>query len=114
LHERRRSKEPPWATPPRSGRSGSLSPSRSGRSADRLARTRWPDELPGVGWSGGVPLDYLKELAAYWAADGFDWRKQEPAERAPQFVTSIDGQDIHLLHVRSGEPSALPLLVTHG
>jgi hypothetical protein len=81
--------------------------------ADRLARTRWPDELPGVGWSGGVPLDYLKELATYWA-DGFDWRKQEPAERAPQFVTSIDGQDIHLLHVRSGEPSALPLLVTHG
>jgi epoxide hydrolase len=43
--------------------------------ADRLARTRWPDELPGVGWSRGVPLDYLKELAAYWA-DGFDWRSR--------------------------------------
>jgi epoxide hydrolase len=43
---------------------------------ERLARTRWPDELPGVGWRRGVPLGYLKELAAYWA-DGFDWRKQE-------------------------------------
>jgi epoxide hydrolase len=80
----------------------------------RLARTRWPDELPGVGWSRGVPLGYLRELAAYWA-DGFDWRKQEARlNELPQFVTTIDGQDIHFLHVRSAEPSALPLLVTHG
>jgi hypothetical protein len=43
---------------------------------DRLGRTRWPDELPGIGWSRGVPLGYLKELAAYWA-DGYDWRAQE-------------------------------------
>ena len=82
--------------------------------APRLALTRWPDELPGVGWSPGVPHDYLKELAAYWA-DGFDWRKQEARlNELPQSVTSIDGQDIHLLHVRSGEPSVLLLLVTHG
>jgi epoxide hydrolase len=80
----------------------------------RLARTRWPDELPGVGWSRGVPLGYLKELAAYWA-DGFDWRAQEARlNQYPQFTTAIDGQDIHFVHVRSPEPDALPLLVTHG
>lgn len=80
----------------------------------RLARTRWPGEVAGVGWSRGVPLEYLKELAAYWA-DGFDWRKQEAAlNELPQFTTGIDGQDIHFLHLRSPEPSALPLLVIHG
>jgi epoxide hydrolase len=80
----------------------------------RLARTRWPDQPPGTGWTRGVPLGYLKELAAYWA-DGFDWRKQEAElNELPQFVTTIDGQDIHFLHVRSPEPSALPLLVIHG
>ena len=82
--------------------------------ADRLARTRWPDELPGVGWARGVPLGYLKELAAYWAG-GFDWRKQEARlNELPQFVTTIDDQDIHFLHVRSPEPEAIPLLLTHG
>jgi pimeloyl-ACP methyl ester carboxylesterase len=80
----------------------------------RLARTRWPDELPGVGWSRGVPLGYLKELAAYWA-DGFDWRAQEARlNQYPQHTTTIDGQPIHFAHVRSPEPDALPLLVTHG
>jgi epoxide hydrolase len=80
----------------------------------RLAHTRWPDEPPGVGWTRGVPLDYLKELAAWWA-DGFDWRRQEAKlNELPQFVTTIDGQDIHFLHVRSSNPAALPLLVTHG
>ena len=80
----------------------------------RLARTRWPDELPEVGWSRGVPLGYLKELAAYWA-DGFDWRAWEARlNQFPQHVTTIDGQPIHFLHVRSPEPGALPLLVTHG
>jgi pimeloyl-ACP methyl ester carboxylesterase len=80
---------------------------------DRLARTRWPGD-PGDGWRRGVPLGYLKELADYWA-DGFDWRKQEARlNELPQFLTSIDGQDIHFLHVRSPEPAALPLLVTHG
>ncbi len=81
---------------------------------DRLARTRWPDELGGVGWSRGVPLGYLKELAAYWA-DGYDWRAQEARlNQFPQHTTTIDGQTIHFLHVRSPEPDALPLLVTHG
>jgi pimeloyl-ACP methyl ester carboxylesterase len=81
---------------------------------DRLHRTRWPDELPGVGWTRGAPLGYLKQLAAYWA-DGYDWRKQEARlNEFPQFVTTIDGQNIHFLHIRSPEPDALPLLLTHG
>jgi epoxide hydrolase len=81
---------------------------------DRLARTRWPDELAGVGWSRGVPLGYLKELAGYWR-DGYDWRGQEARlNQLPQFTTEIDGQRIHFLHVRSPEADALPLIVTHG
>ena len=80
----------------------------------RLAGTRWPGEVPGAGWSRGVPLGYLKELAGYWR-DGFDWRKQEAElNQVPQFTTMIDGQPIHFLHVRSPEPGALPLIVTHG
>lgn len=81
---------------------------------DRLHRTRWPRELPGLGWSRGVPLDYLRGLAGHWA-DGFDWRRQEAAlNELPQFVTTIDGQDVHFLHVRSSHADALPLLMTHG
>jgi pimeloyl-ACP methyl ester carboxylesterase len=82
--------------------------------ADRLARTRWPDEPPGAGWSRGVPLGYLEQLAAYWRG-GYDWRAQEARlNRLPQFTTTIDGQTIHFLHVRSPEPGALPLLTVHG
>ncbi len=81
---------------------------------NRLAGTRWPSEVPGAGWSRGVPLGYLKELAGYWR-DGFDWRKQEAElNQVPQFTTEIDGQTIHFLHVRSPEPGALPLIVSHG
>ena len=81
---------------------------------ERLARTRWPDELPGAGWSYGVPLDYVQELAAYWR-DGYDWHRWEATLNAyPQFTTEIDGQTVHFLHVRSPEPAALPLLLTHG
>jgi pimeloyl-ACP methyl ester carboxylesterase len=81
---------------------------------DRLARTRWPDELGGVGWSRGVPLGYLQELAGYWR-DGYDWRGHEARlNQLPQFTTEIDGQRIHFLHVRSPEADALPLIVTHG
>ena len=80
----------------------------------RLGGTRWPSEVPGAGWSRGVPLGYLKELAGYWR-DGFDWRKQEAElNQVPQFTTEIDGQTIHFLHVRSPEPGALPLIVSHG
>ena len=81
---------------------------------ERLARTRFPDEIPGVGWSRGVPLDYLRNLAKYWA-DDFDWRTQEAKlNELPQFTTLIDGQNIHFLHVRSPEPDALPLIISHG
>ncbi|MDO3705498.1 epoxide hydrolase [Micromonospora sp. C28SCA-DRY-2] len=81
---------------------------------DRLARTRWPRQLPGDGWSRGVPLDYLRDLAEHWAT-GYDWRAQEARlNEFPQFVTEIDGLDVHFLHVRSPEPDALPLILTHG
>jgi epoxide hydrolase len=81
---------------------------------DRLGRSRWPDELPGGGWSRGVPLDYLRRLADHWRT-GFDWRAQEARLNAlPQFTTQIEGQTIHFLHVRSPEPDAVALLVTHG
>lgn len=81
---------------------------------ERLARARWPDELPGVHWSRGVPLSYLKELAEYWRTS-YDWRKHEAQLNAyPQFITPIDGQNVHFLHVRSPEPDATPLMLIHG
>jgi pimeloyl-ACP methyl ester carboxylesterase len=81
---------------------------------ERLARTRWPDELPGVGWSYGVALDTVKDVAEYWR-NSFDWRKQEAALNGfPQFTTTIDGTNVHFLHVRSEEPNAMPLILTHG
>jgi pimeloyl-ACP methyl ester carboxylesterase len=81
---------------------------------ERLSRTRFPDELPGVGWDLGVPLGYLAELTEYWATT-YDWRVHEARINAfPQFTTTIDGQNIHFLHVRSPEPDAMPLLLTHG
>ena len=81
---------------------------------DRLARTRWPDELPGVGWSYGVGLDYVKEMTEHWRTS-FDWRKQEAVlNEFPQFTTTIDGTNVHFLHVRSPEPNAMPLILTHG
>jgi hypothetical protein len=80
----------------------------------RLADTRWPDELPGVGWERGVPLGYLKELAEYWRTS-YEWRAAEARlNQFLQFTTVIDGANVHLLHVRSPEPQALPLLLTHG
>jgi len=81
---------------------------------DRLARTRWPDELGGVGWSRGVPVGYLRELAEYWRTS-YDWRKHEARlNQLPQFTTTIDGANLHFLHVRSPEPAATPLLLLHG
>jgi epoxide hydrolase len=82
--------------------------------ADRLARTRWPDELPGTGWSRGVPLGWLQELTEHWRG-GYHWRRQEARlNELPQYTTTVDGQVIHFVHARSPEPDALPLLVTHG
>ncbi|UZG56785.1 epoxide hydrolase family protein [Rhodococcus opacus] len=82
--------------------------------ADRLARTRFGTPLPGDDWVSGVPTSYLVELVTYWR-DEFDWRAQEKSlDTIPQFVTEIDGQNIHFLHVRSPEPDALALVLTHG
>ncbi|PRX49172.1 pimeloyl-ACP methyl ester carboxylesterase [Prauserella shujinwangii] len=80
----------------------------------RLARTRWPARPRVDDWSRGVPTDYLTELAGYWAT-GFDWRAREAAlNDIPQFTTEIGGQRVHFFHLRSAEPDALPLVLTHG
>ncbi|WP_406108081.1 epoxide hydrolase family protein [Micromonospora globbae] len=82
--------------------------------ADRLRRTRWPAELPGVGWSRGVPVGYLGDVAAHWL-HAYDWRAWEARlNEFPQYTTEIDGQRVHFAHVRSPEPDALPLILTHG
>jgi pimeloyl-ACP methyl ester carboxylesterase len=81
---------------------------------ERLRRTRWPEPATAGGWAQGVPLDYLRELCAYWA-DGYDWRASERRlNRIPQFRTTIDGLGIHFLHARSPHPEAVPLVLTHG
>lgn len=80
----------------------------------RLDSTRWPGEVPDVPWRRGVPLSYLKELVDYWRSE-YDWRTHEARlNQIPQFTTTIDGVEIHFVHVRSPEPDALPLIVTHG
>ncbi|GAA0268518.1 hypothetical protein GCM10009527_076010 [Actinomadura nitritigenes] len=94
---------------------------------DRLARTRWADELPegevtdGVqkgpiqpGWEYGVPGSFVRPLVSRWL-ESYDWRVwEEKLNAVPQFTTEIDGQRIHFLHVRSPEPDATPLILTHG
>jgi epoxide hydrolase len=81
--------------------------------AHRLAATRWPDDL-GVGWTRGVPTDYLQNLAASWAGE-YDWRRHEARlNEYPHFTTEIDSQKLHFLHVRSPEPGATPLMLIHG
>ena len=80
----------------------------------RLSRARMPDEIDGIGWDQGTSRAYLTELVAYWR-DRFDWRAQERRlNRFPQFKTTIDGMEIHFIHVRSREANALPLIITHG
>jgi epoxide hydrolase len=80
----------------------------------RLEQVRWPAQIPGTGWERGVPVDYLQRLVRYWLSS-YDWRSHEARLNAlPQFTTRIDEQTIHFLHVRSPEPDALPLLMTHG
>ncbi|WP_214626440.1 epoxide hydrolase family protein [Paenibacillus agaridevorans] len=80
---------------------------------ERLARSRYP-ELPETGWERGVPVSYLRELASYWQHE-FDWRAQESAlNDLPHYMTTIDGQNVHFLHIQSPEPDAKPLLLLHG
>jgi pimeloyl-ACP methyl ester carboxylesterase len=79
---------------------------------DRLTRVRWTDDAPDDGY--GVGSDDVKALVAYWR-DGYDWRKWEDRlNEYPHFTTTIDGQNIHFLHVRSPREDALPLILTHG
>src|SRR3989440_2277959 len=80
----------------------------------RLAATRWPEKETVADESQGVPLATLQELVRHWQTD-YDWRKVEARLNAlPQFITEIDGLDIHFIHVRSKHENALPLIVTHG
>jgi pimeloyl-ACP methyl ester carboxylesterase len=86
---------------------------------DRLVRTRLPEQEPVDDWSQGVPRSYVADLVAYWR-DSYDWRRAERLLNGfPQFVTDLEGPDgtplpIHFLHVRSPEPTALPIVMTHG
>ena len=80
----------------------------------RIKATRWPERETVTDPSQGVQLATMRELAGYWATD-YDWRKVEARLNAlPQFITEIDGLDIHFIHVRSKHENALPLIVTHG
>ena len=81
---------------------------------DRIHATKWPERETVTDASQGVQLATIQALAAYWATE-YDWRKVEARLNAlPQFITEIDGLDIHFLHVRSKHENALPLIVTHG
>ena len=80
----------------------------------RVAATNWPEKETVADQSQGVPLAMIQELARYWATE-YDWRTCEAALNAlPQFITEIDGLDIHFIHVRSPHEDALPLIINHG
>jgi pimeloyl-ACP methyl ester carboxylesterase len=80
----------------------------------RIQATRWPDKETVADQSQGVQLEKLQELVRYWGS-GHDWRKAEAKLNAlPQFMTNIDGVDVHFIQVRSRHPNALPLIITHG
>src|SRR6266566_4716384 len=80
----------------------------------RIKATRWPEKEPVADFSQGVPLATMQKLARYWTTE-YDWRKVEVKLNSyPQFITEIDGLDIHFVHVRSKEKNALPVIVTHG
>ncbi|HXE50651.1 MAG TPA: epoxide hydrolase N-terminal domain-containing protein, partial [Ramlibacter sp.] len=80
----------------------------------RLRNTRWPEAEPVDDWSQGAPLAWIQDICRYWA-DTYDWRAREARlNRFAQFVTTLDGLDIHFIHVRSPHADAMPLLITHG
>lgn len=82
--------------------------------AQRLQRTRMPDQIPGTSWEYGTDSSYLAELLQYWQND-FDWREQEALlNQADQFKTVIDGLEMHFIHQRSANPNAIPLMMVHG
>src|SRR5215467_5661315 len=80
----------------------------------RVKRTRWPDQIPGIGWDQGTELHYLRELLTYWA-DGFDWRGQERAlNRLNHYRAELDGLRIHFVHQHGNGADPIPLVLTHG
>jgi pimeloyl-ACP methyl ester carboxylesterase len=80
----------------------------------RLARTRWPEKTPEPGWTQGIPLEVMQELCRYWA-DQYDWRAAESRLNAvPQYLVSVNGIELHVLHARSSHSGAFPLVLTHG
>jgi hypothetical protein len=80
----------------------------------RIVATRWPEKETVSDFTQGVPLATVQKLASYWASD-YDWRKVEARLNAvPNFITEIDGLDIHFIHVRSKHENALPVIITHG
>jgi pimeloyl-ACP methyl ester carboxylesterase len=80
----------------------------------RLDATRWPDEVENAGWEYGSNLAYMRSLAEYWR-NSYDWRQHEAAlNRLPQYRVSLDGLQIHFVHIRGKGPAPLPLLITHG
>ena len=82
--------------------------------AIRLDRTRWPEHETAQGWAQGVPLDTMRALVEHWRTR-YDWRRCEAMLNGfGQFITEIDGLDIHFLHVRSPHPGAVPIVLTHG
>jgi len=81
---------------------------------NRLRQTRWPDAPENIGWKYGTDPVFLQSLVAYWQ-NGYDWRKQEAAlNQLPQYTVEIDSLTIHFLHIKSKNPNARPLLLTHG
>jgi pimeloyl-ACP methyl ester carboxylesterase len=81
---------------------------------DRLARTRWPDQVAGTGWSYGADTEYLRELVDYWQRE-YDWRAEEQRlNRFEHYRASIDGTRIHFVHAKSRDPNAIPILLLHG
>ena len=81
---------------------------------NRLAATRWPNELPGTGWDYGSNLDYMKELVDYWRNE-FDWRAQEALINSfSHYKTDVEGLGIHFIHERGNGPNPMPLVITHG
>ncbi len=80
----------------------------------RLRRARWPEPEVVDDWSQGIPLAYLQDVCEYWA-NSYDWRRCEAGINArPNYLTSIDGLDVHFQHIRSPEAGALPMIITHG
>ena len=81
---------------------------------NRLSMTRWPNKETPEDWSQGIPLGYMQELCDYWQHE-YDWRaREERLNRFPQFITEIDGVDIHFIHLPSVHENARPLIITHG